>query len=347
MCTTTNKDYFAASVYHPPTFDYYETAFIEFLVNSCESILATPPNARLIIAGDINKLDLKSLTQQSGLSQLAKTSTRNDSILDVFLTNTQNIFGKVCTSKSVTKSDHSSVFIFPGVRNRPVRSAVEFIDARNHRQSLMLQKLQATDWFPVLAENDISIAIDKFYCIVREEFKNSFPSIRVKMSSKDPFFMSPLLKNLLSKRNKFLRKGMVQEAGFLQPSITQLIKENQLNLTKVNKQKHDMGSKSWWKVIDKLTGRVGSSMNLSSLFTVRDINTHFQSINIDINYVEPALLEIIPELPKVPVIHEISVFEALEHVKRTASGADDLPFWFWKEYALGLTPVITHILNVP
>ena len=92
MCTTTNKDYFAASVYHPPTFDYYETAFIEFLVNSCESILATPPNARLIIAGDINKLDLKSLTQQSGLSQLVKTSTRNDSILDVFLTNTPNIF---------------------------------------------------------------------------------------------------------------------------------------------------------------------------------------------------------------------------------------------------------------
>ena len=81
--TTTNKDYFVASVYHPPTFDYYETTFIEFLVNSCESILATSPNARLIIAGDINKLDLKSLTQKSGLSQLVKTPTRNNSILDV------------------------------------------------------------------------------------------------------------------------------------------------------------------------------------------------------------------------------------------------------------------------
>ena len=92
MCTKTNKDYFVASVYHPPTFDYYETAFIEFLVNSCESALATSPNAGLIIAGDINKLDLKSLTQQSGLSQLVKTSTRNDSILDVFLRNTANIF---------------------------------------------------------------------------------------------------------------------------------------------------------------------------------------------------------------------------------------------------------------
>ena len=54
--STTNQDYFVALVYHPPTFDYYETAFIEFLVNSCETILATSPNVRVIIAGDNNKL---------------------------------------------------------------------------------------------------------------------------------------------------------------------------------------------------------------------------------------------------------------------------------------------------
>ena len=252
--STTNEDYFVTSVYHPPTFDYYKTAFIEFLVNSGESILATSLNGRVIIAGDINKLDLKYLTQ------LVKTPTRDDSILDVFLTNTPNIFGTVCTSKSVTKSYHSSVIIFPRTRKPPVRSAVEFIDAQNHSKSLMLQKLQATVWSPVLAENDINIAIDKFYYIIHEDFKKSFPSIRVRMSSKDPSFMSRLLKHLLSKRNKLLRKGMVQEAGFLCTIITQIIKENQLNLTKVNKQKHDLGSKSWWKVIHKFTERVGSSM---------------------------------------------------------------------------------------
>ena len=70
----TNQNYFVLSVYHLTTFDYCETAFIEFLVDFCESILDTSPNARLI-AGDINKLDLKSLTctQQSGISKLVKT----------------------------------------------------------------------------------------------------------------------------------------------------------------------------------------------------------------------------------------------------------------------------------
>lgn len=60
---------------------------------------------------------------------------------------TPNIFGKVCISKNVAKSDYSSVFIFPKVGNPPVRSVVEFIDAlSDHHKSLMLQKLQAIDW---------------------------------------------------------------------------------------------------------------------------------------------------------------------------------------------------------
>ena len=53
-----------------------------------------------------------------------------------------------------------------------------------------------------------------------------------------------------------------------------------------------------------------------------------------------------PELHKVPAIYKITVFKASAHVKRTATGPDGLPFWFWKEYALELIPVITHVLNV-
>ena len=96
------------------------------------------------------------------------------------------------------------------------------------------------------------------------------------MSSKDPPFMSPLLKHLLSKRNKLLT---ALEAGLLQPRIIQLIKENQLNRIRVNNKKHVTGSRLW------LTGCAASGCDLSSLFSVNDINTHFQLINTDTNYV--------------------------------------------------------------
>lgn len=35
-------------------FDYNETDFVEFMVNSCESILVPLPSPRLIIPGDVN-----------------------------------------------------------------------------------------------------------------------------------------------------------------------------------------------------------------------------------------------------------------------------------------------------
>ena len=49
-----NQDYCVASVCHPLTFDYNESDFIEFLVNSREGMLAASANARLVIVRDVN-----------------------------------------------------------------------------------------------------------------------------------------------------------------------------------------------------------------------------------------------------------------------------------------------------
>ena len=35
----------------------------------------------------------------------------------------------------------------------------------------------------------------------------------------------------------------------------------------------------------------------------------------------------------------------MQNLKRSASGPDDLPYWFWKEFALKLAPTIRNIFN--
>ena len=96
-----------------------------------KAFLLSRLNARLFTASDINKLDLNSLTQESGLSKLVKTPEKEcqyfGSISDIYT----EYFGKVCTSKNLTTSDHSSVFIFPKVQSPPVRFVFEFIVARS------------------------------------------------------------------------------------------------------------------------------------------------------------------------------------------------------------------------
>ena len=62
---TSYREYHIASLYHPPTFEYSVTDFIDFLANFCESILPVTPNARIVIAGDVNQLVVKCLIEQS------------------------------------------------------------------------------------------------------------------------------------------------------------------------------------------------------------------------------------------------------------------------------------------
>ena len=62
------------------------------------------------------------------------------------------------------------------------------------------------------------------------------------------------------------------------------------------------------------------------------------------DYTEPTLVEITDSCQP-PTFDEVSVMNALTRLKRTATGPDNIPFWFWKELAPELTPALTHIFN--
>ena len=82
-----NSDYFIEAVYNPPNPTYNEPDVFDYLTNTCEKIISSDPNARIIIGGDINKLNVTKLIAQHSLQQMVKSPTRGEQILDVFLTN--------------------------------------------------------------------------------------------------------------------------------------------------------------------------------------------------------------------------------------------------------------------
>ena len=56
--STTNSEYYVASVYHPPDPIYDTCELLDFMSNSCDQILHDDPDAKIIIAGDINQLNI-------------------------------------------------------------------------------------------------------------------------------------------------------------------------------------------------------------------------------------------------------------------------------------------------
>ena len=104
-----DQHFYAAAVYYPHNPIYCSENLIEFLENACESILSMNPNARLMITGDINQLNVEPLFQAFTLSQLVKSSTMGLRVLDIFATNVPFDFGKI----QCVKSDHKSVILSP------------------------------------------------------------------------------------------------------------------------------------------------------------------------------------------------------------------------------------------
>ena len=67
--------------------EFNRESLLNHLFDSCEKILSSTPDANIIIAGDINQLNIRDLLSQHNLVQMVKKPTRGDRILDVFLTN--------------------------------------------------------------------------------------------------------------------------------------------------------------------------------------------------------------------------------------------------------------------
>ena len=58
IITTPNSKYYVAAVYHPPDPVYADGEFLDYVSDCCEQVLSLDPDARIVIAGDINQLDI-------------------------------------------------------------------------------------------------------------------------------------------------------------------------------------------------------------------------------------------------------------------------------------------------
>ncbi|EDO43665.1 predicted protein, partial [Nematostella vectensis] len=126
------SEFYAASVYHPPNPVYDAAELLDFMSDTCDQILLENPNAKIIIAGDINQLNISEFTRQPALHQMVKVPTRGERILDVFLTNYPFLWKHGSVNKGLVRSDHLVVTVPPLAPVKPSRKYVSLRDTRDH-----------------------------------------------------------------------------------------------------------------------------------------------------------------------------------------------------------------------
>ncbi|XP_022809307.1 uncharacterized protein LOC111346277, partial [Stylophora pistillata] len=340
---TPNSVYYACVVYHPDESSYDQEELLDFLTTSCEHLMTVDPNCRIIIAGDVNQLKYKDLLVHASLSQMVKKPTRGENILDVFITNTPHLWEKVRVFESAIRSDHNMVIAYPRTSAKAKRSSIQFRDVREHRKIHMAYLLESHDWQEVFSVTDCELKCDGLTNTLWTMFNECFPLISVRISSRDPPFISPLVKHLLKFRNRLQKRSKPLPVG-LEDRINHLIRENQRQAVKQDSSMSGRGSRAWWSTVNTITGRDTQPQLISSVIHPDIINKYFCSINSDPEYIAPAPIDI-PDDARIPTIPLHVVTHFLSKLKRTACGPDELPYWLFREFAHDLAPVVTDVFN--
>ena len=218
---------------------------------------------------------------------------------------------------------------------------MSFRDVREHRKLDLQHKLEAFDWNLIDSCANLDEATNLLSDSLKRMHDGSCPLIKIKVSSRDPPYMTPLIKHLCRKRNKNFKNGHKND---LQERLNNLIRKNQTRSIRQENRKYETGSKKWWDNVHKITGRKRGSQNVSSILSPSAINQYFKEINTDPAYSIPHRIPI-PPGTRVPALEVHTIQRFLARQKRTAPGPDGLPHWIWRDFSHLLAPVITKLFN--
>jgi hypothetical protein len=131
--------------------------------------------------------------------------------------------------------------VAPQTLAKAERKHVFFRDVREHRKIEMEKRLKEYNWTSVNNTRDASEAVSILTDAIGGMFNYCFPLIKVKVSSRDPPYMTPLVKHLYKMRNRQIRMGISPE---LQEKINILIRENQFELSRMKTENLNEGQRN-------------------------------------------------------------------------------------------------------
>jgi len=104
--------FFIGAVYNPPKPQYQLQSLIDYIDGCVQEILTGFLAARVVIAGDFNKLPEINLVAATGFTPIVRQPTRGVNILDQIYVSDPSVYDIVRVVKSVVKSDHMAVVAY-------------------------------------------------------------------------------------------------------------------------------------------------------------------------------------------------------------------------------------------
>ena len=279
-------DSIAGALYHPPRSQYTTESILAYIEASVEELLIAYPTTLIILAGDFNQLTDCEVTMTTGLHQTVRQPTRGPNVLDrIFVSEPASNTVRVVTS--TVRSDHKAVVAYTGECRAAskTKTVKTFRPVTPARHASFLRYAEQSDIFDTNAAcTDIQIATDTFYVIALQLLDHFYPQRTITVSSRDPSYVTPVIKAKQRRKNRLMRAGRVEEASAIAQSIGRAIAQrSKLQLSRINRK---TSSKDMWTAVKQITGRQ-QDIPTADGFTAEALNRHYAGISSDQNYWPP------------------------------------------------------------
>lgn len=327
---------YCAAIYSPPG-DPYGDALIDHLQQTVDQITTDHPDAGIVIAGDMNRLDIAQLTT-GVFTQVVKEPTRQRAVLDKIITNISGHYQKPRILPPVGHSDHNTVQWQPLPKSKP-HNEIKTTHVRPIPDSALRefgQWIVQHDWMEVRNEQNVQSKCNSMYATLNEKMDHHFPSSCVKLHCRDKPWMKSHIKSLIRKRQVLFQKGDLQWKS-VRNKIIRLISKAKVNYYHHRVQNVKSSNPAgWYREIRVMTKGSKPTPSIipppgtdpANTQQVADsINHHFTSIAKDIPVLDmdnlPAYL---PAPEPCPSLQEWDVFNQLRRINsRKAGGPDGIP----------------------
>ena len=182
---------------------------------------------------------------------------------------------------------------------------------------------------------DIQDVYDAFLHTVHMLIAKTVPVQYVTIGPRDPAFITPLVKTILSKLRCLRKSGRIDEANVLAERINLIISETRSKqLAKLS----DASSRQLWASVRTASKTSASEVSylIHLLNDIESVNTYFADVCTDLGYNKADVLRhsTVPLVNNGFTCKHLTVYnveKSLRHIiaKHTSPGTDNIPSWFF------------------
>ncbi|XP_042875153.1 uncharacterized protein LOC122255263 [Penaeus japonicus] len=193
-------------LYHPPGAPSHDE-LLEHLVTTVDAVRSTYSDARVVILGDCNDLDVNHLTTLLGLRCIVTTPTHRNSTIDLILTDAE-FYTNSETEPPIGLSHHLCVVSRPDVHTAlpayNVRTFRPFLDSSTRQFG---QWITREEWGDVLATRDADEAADAMERVLLERYEACFPERRQRTRTESKPWITARILRLAEARRRAYDRG--------------------------------------------------------------------------------------------------------------------------------------------